>query len=210
MNQRATARDILWGVCFIALAVISYEVLNHIGRHRLIDLSTDFDRAVPLVPAFVIPYLSFIPLVFVAVPLIALRSGLVFKTFTLSVFISQMILNVLYIAVPATVVRPEITTDDAFSILLRDLVWKLDEPLNTFPSNHVTLSVLSIFALASPKLGKAWVLPLQIWLGVICVSTLFVHQHVVLDLISGVAIGSLVYLGTQAVLNRQAARANRT
>ncbi|MFM1795432.1 MAG: hypothetical protein RLZZ340_109 [Actinomycetota bacterium] len=206
MSKRATGKDIIWGVAWVLLAILSYEVLNHSGRHRLIDISTDFDRAMPLVPAFVITYLSFIPLVFIFVPVLALRSGLVFRAYTLSIFVAQMILNVLYLLVPATVVRPTIETNDIFSILLRDLVWQLDEPLNTFPSNHVTLSVIAIFALASLKLGRWWVLPLQLWLGVVCISTLLVYQHVVLDLIAGVVIGAAVYLLTQKLVAQRESR----
>lgn len=206
MTQRASLKDFIWGVAWVALAILSYEVLNHIGRPRLIEITTDFDRMVPLVPAFVIPYLSFIPLVFVLLPWITLRSRLVFRAYTFSIFIAQMILNVLYIVVPATVVRPTVIGTDVFSVLLRDLVWQLDEPLNTFPSNHVTLSVIAIFALASLKLRKWWVLPLQLWLGVVCVSTLLVYQHVVLDLLSGVVIGSLVFWLTSRAMSQAKAK----
>ncbi len=206
MAQRATRKNLAWGVACIALAILSYEILNHVGRGTLIDLSTDFDRAMPLVPVFVVPYLSFIPLVFVVLPVLALRSSLVFRAYCLALFIAQMIMNVLYLLVPATVVRPTLESTDAFSVLLRDLVWKLDEPLNTFPSNHVTFSVIAILALASLKLGKWWVLPLQVWLGLVCISTLLVYQHVVLDLISGVAIGMAVFWGTWRAMSQAKAK----
>jgi membrane-associated phospholipid phosphatase len=204
MTKRATLKDVVWGISWVLLAILSYQVLNRIGRDYLIDISTEFDQAMPLVPAFVIPYLSFIPIVFVFVPAMALRSSLVFRSYTLSVFVAQMILNVLYVLVPATVLRPTIESNDIFSTLLRDMVWQLDEPVNTFPSNHVTLSVIAILTLASLKLGRWWVLPLQLWLGLVCISTLLVYQHVVLDLIAGVAIGISVYLAISKVLMRRA------
>ena len=122
MTKRATLNDVVWGISWVLLAILSYQVLNRIGRDYLIDISTEFDQAIPLVPAFVIPYLSFIPIVFVFVPAMALRSSLVFRSYTLSIFVAQMILNVLYLLVPATVVRPTIESNDIFSILLRDLV----------------------------------------------------------------------------------------
>lgn len=206
MTQRASLKDFIWGVVWVALAILTYEVLNHIGRPRLIEITTDFDRMMPLLPAFVIPYLSFIPLVFVLLPWMTLRSRNVFRAYTLAIFIAQMILNVLYIVVPATVVRPTVVGTDVFSVLLRDLVWQLDEPLNTFPSNHVTLSVIAIFALASLKLRRWWVLPLQLWLGVVCISTLLVYQHVVLDLISGVVIGALVFWLTSRAMSQAKAK----
>lgn len=204
MTKRATLIDVVWGISWVLLAILSYQVLNRIGRDYLIDISTEFDQAIPLVPAFVIPYLSFIPIVFVFVPAMALRSSLVFRSYTLSIFVAQMILNVLYVLVPATVLRPTIESNDIFSTLLRDMVWQLDEPVNTFPSNHVTLSVIAILTLASLKLGHWWVLPLQLWLGLVCISTLLVYQHVVLDLIAGVAIGIAVYLAISKVLMRRA------
>ena len=64
--------------------------------------------------------------------------------------------------------------------------------------------MIAIFALASLKLGRWWVLPLQLWLGVVCISTLLVYQHVVLDLIAGVAIGTIVYVATSRLLMRRA------
>jgi membrane-associated phospholipid phosphatase len=206
MTNRTTIKDIALGVAIVALAILSYELLNHVGRPKLIELTTDFDRSMPLVPVFVVPYLSFIPLVFVVLPLLSLRSAAVFRAYCLSLFIAQMIMNVLYLLVPATVVRPTLEGTDVFSVLLRDLVWKLDEPLNTFPSNHVTFSVIAILALTSLKLGRWWVLPLQIWLGLVCVSTLLVYQHVVLDLISGVGIGVLVFWLTSRAMSQAKAK----
>jgi membrane-associated phospholipid phosphatase len=154
----------------------------------------------------VFPYLSFIPLVFVVVPLLALRSKQVFMSYATAVFAAQMVLNALYLLVPATVSRPELTGTDVFSVLLRDLVWGLDEPINTFPSNHVALSVIAMLALAQLGLNKSLVLVLQLWLGVICISTLLVHQHVIWDVLAGAAIGALAYLATARIYGRSMAR----
>jgi hypothetical protein len=53
------------GVLYLALAVGTYEVLNHIGRSHLIDISTPLDEQIPVIPIFVIPYLSFLPILFI-------------------------------------------------------------------------------------------------------------------------------------------------
>jgi membrane-associated phospholipid phosphatase len=193
MSNPASKRDIAIGVGWLALAAGTYELLNHIGRSHLIDISTPLDRQIPVVPVFVIPYLSFIPLVFLVIPWMAVKEREVFRSFALSVFISQMILNALYLLVPATVPRQDLNSNDIFSTLLRDLVWKADEPLNTFPSNHVTLSAIAILALARLPYARRVVLPLQLWLGLVCLSTLFVHQHIIWDVLSGIAIGGTVY-----------------
>ena len=194
MSGRASKRDIAIGAGCIALAIGSYELLNHIGRSHLIDISTPLDQQIPLIPVFVIPYLSFIPLVFLMVPWMAVKSRDVFRAYGLSVLIAQMVLNVLYLLVPATVPRPELTSNDVFSTVLRDLVWQADQPINTFPSNHVALSVIAIFVLARLPYARRVVLPLQLWLGLVCLSTLFVHQHIIWDVLSGIAIGAVTFM----------------
>ena len=185
------SRDHWWAITYLFIAVATYEVLNHLGRDHLIDISLPIDKQIPVLPIFVIPYLSFIPILFVVVPAILWKRPGDFKRFGLVVFVTQMILNVLYLVVPATLVRPEIAGSDPFTVLLRDLVWELDEPINTFPSNHVALSVVAILTLGFVSgWRKYWAL--QVWLLLVCASTLFVHQHVVLDVIGGVASGGVV------------------
>lgn len=173
----------------VLLAIGSYELIDHLQRPKLISLEIPLDAATPVAPVFVIPYLSFIPIVLLVMPWLLRNDRLVFRNYTLSVFFGQMLMNFCYWFFPATVVRPELSGSDTFTVLLRDLVWKLDEPVNTFPSNHVTFSVIAILALRALKLNRKWVLGLQAWLALICVSTLLVHQHVYADLLSGIVLG---------------------
>ena len=173
-------------------------MINRLPRGELIDMSTDFDRALPTWPIFVVPYLSFLPLVFILMPLLLWRNARLFRVFTLSVLVAQIVMNVCYLLIPATLVRPELRGSDIFTVLLRDVVWVIDQPLNTFPSNHVALSVLAIVVLALLPQGFKGFWWLQLWLALVAVSTLLTHQHVVWDLISGVILGLLVPL----VVNR--------
>jgi membrane-associated phospholipid phosphatase len=187
------SRDHWLAITYLFIAVATYELLNHVGRDHLIDISLPIDRQIPVLPIFVIPYLSFIPILFVVAPAILWKRPDDFKRFGLVVLVTQMILNVLYLVVPATLVRPELSGSDPFTVLLRDLVWKLDEPINTFPSNHVALSVVAILTLGFISEWRKYRL-LQVWLLLVCASTVFVHQHVVLDVIGGVVCGGAVTL----------------
>ena len=180
------------GILWLVLAGGSYFVINRLPRGELIDMSTDFDRALPTWPVFVVPYLSFLPLVFILMPLLLWRNERLFRVFTLSVLIAQVVMNVCYLLIPATLVRPELQGSDIFTVLLRDVVWVIDQPLNTFPSNHVALSVLAIVVLAWLPQGFKRFWWLQFWLALVAVSTLLTHQHVIADLLSGVILGALV------------------
>ena len=180
------------GILWLVLAGGSYFVINRLPRGELIDMSTDFDRALPTWPIFVVPYLSFLPIVFIVLPLILWQNEKLFRLFTSSVLVAQVVMNVCYLLIPATLVRPELQGSDIFTVLLRDVVWVIDQPLNTFPSNHVALSVLAIVVLAWLSQGFKRFWWLQLWLALVAVSTLLTHQHVIADLISGVILGALV------------------
>ena len=52
MTTPATRRDIIIGVALILAAIGSYEVLNHGGRAKLIQIETPLDALIPLVPVF--------------------------------------------------------------------------------------------------------------------------------------------------------------
>lgn len=180
------------GILWLVLAGGSYFVINRLPRGELIDMSTDFDRALPTWPIFVVPYLSFLPLVFILMPLLLWQNEKLFRLFTSSVLVAQVVMNVCYLLIPATLVRPELQGSDIFTVLLRDVVWVIDQPLNTFPSNHVALSVLAIVVLAWLPNGFKRFWWLQLWLALVAVSTLLTHQHVIADLLSGVILGALV------------------
>jgi membrane-associated phospholipid phosphatase len=180
------------GILWLVLAGGSYFVINRLPRGELIDMSTDFDRALPTWPIFVVPYLSFLPIVFIVLPLILWRNEKLFRVFTLSVLAAQVVMNICYLLIPATLVRPELQGSDIFTVLLRDVVWVIDQPLNTFPSNHVALSVLAIVVLAWLPQGFRLFWWLQLWLALVAVSTLLTHQHVIADLLSGLILGALL------------------
>jgi len=182
------------GILWLFLAGASYFGINRLPRGELIDMSTDFDRALPTWPVFVVPYLSFLPLVFFVIPLMLWRNERLFRLFTVSVLAAQVVMNACYLLIPATLVRPELLGDDIFTVLLRDVVWVIDRPLNTFPSNHVALSAIAILVLALLPNGVKRFWWLQLWLGLVALSTLLTHQHVIWDLVSGVVLSVLAPL----------------
>jgi membrane-associated phospholipid phosphatase len=195
IGQRAKAqrKDMVFMAICLALAIGSYEITNWLPRQAdLISLATPVDNAWPLMPIFVIPYLSFIPIVFLFVPWLLAKDRLAFRQYGLALLVTQLVLDVLYFVVPATVLRPVLKVTDAFSWLLSDLVWKLDNPVNTFPSNHVAFSTIAAIFIFRSTLDRNWIIFAELWFAAISVSTLFTHQHVLADAIAGMAISTTV------------------
>jgi membrane-associated phospholipid phosphatase len=73
-------------------------------------------------------------------------------------------------------------------------------PHNLLPSLHVALSVVCVhvYARHAGTAGKAL---LWLWAGAVAASTLLLHQHYLLDVLSGAALG---WAGVRGVYDRWA------
>ena len=111
--------------------------------------------------------------------------------YVISLFVSCII----FVIYPTQVLRPTIDNSNIFNILT-NLVYFVDNPpINCFPSMHCAISMLitlSIFTTKkSSKKMKCLILILSI---LIMLSTVFVKQHVVIDIISGDILMTIIYL----------------
>jgi membrane-associated phospholipid phosphatase len=181
----------------IAAAMGSYELFNKMKPlGEPLVMNGWLDDKLPIIPVFVVPYLSFHPLVMIVVPLLSLRFGgrKAFLVNGLAIIIGQAALDVAYFFFQTKVPRAPITTTDPFSWVLTNVVYGNDEPLNGFPSNHVTWTVVSMIALwrlrvALPRTSR-W---LNAWFLLILPATVLLRQHFVIDIYGGIFVAFTAY-----------------
>lgn len=168
-----------------------YSFINHLPRNALVahHLATGLDRLIPLVPVFVVPY--GLAMVFVVATLIyhvlfTERMQATACSYAFCLLTSCFV----YLVFQTTVDRPSIESDAIFSRLVA-LLYAVDRPYNCFPSLHVSLSVLAglIWAERSRRVGGGMIAVVLL----VSLSTLLIRQHVLLDVLSGVALGGLSY-----------------
>ena len=96
----------------------------------------------------------------------------------------------IYYAFQTEVLRPIIASTDFFT-RLTNTIYKYDMPNNTFPSLHVALtSTISAFVYEkNTKVGMV-LIPLTI---LIILSTMFIKQHVFLDIIGGLMLAFVIF-----------------
>jgi membrane-associated phospholipid phosphatase len=70
-------------------------------------------------------------------------------------------------------------------------IFAVDLPYNMVPSLHVIYSALIVFAVLEASRTPLAKFFLEGWLILLCISTLLVHQHHLLDVITGLAVGLL-------------------
>lgn len=184
----------------IILAFISYELFNkaHYSYQPLI-MKGWLDEKIPIMSIFVVPYLSFHILAALVVPLLSLKIGS-FKAFLvngIAIIVGQIFLDVAYAFFQTQVPRTRVEGDSPFDWVLVNVIYGNDQPLNGFPSNHVTWSVVSIIALwrlrnRAPR--TSWIL--MGWFLLILPATVFLHQHYLVDIYGGIFVGFSAYWGT--------------
>jgi membrane-associated phospholipid phosphatase len=158
------------------------------------DFTTGFDRMVPFVKEWIIIYFGCY--VFWGVNyILAAREGKEkwFK-FAFADILAKLICGVIFVAVPTTNIRPEVTGNDIFSILMR-LLYNIDRADNLFPSLHCLMSWFCFIGIRRSKKVPLWYKVFScVFAVMVCLSTQFTKQHYMVDVLGGILISELCYL----------------
>lgn len=185
-NPRSRVLDLALSILLVAVGCTTYllyPLLNH-GPNRIF-LQTALDRAIPMVPIMVIPYVSLIPLIIVTALVLAVHDPRKLQAYALAMTIALLISYAFYAAAQSYVIRPTITGDDWLSRSIRD-VYSLDKPYNDFPSLHTSQS--AIIAVYWLKMHRRSGIVIAVWCALIICSTVLIHQHYVADVAAGLIV----------------------
>ncbi|OGY99628.1 MAG: hypothetical protein A2945_03210 [Candidatus Liptonbacteria bacterium RIFCSPLOWO2_01_FULL_52_25] len=137
----------------------------------------------PTISAFTVTYMSvyFVPLFLIVV--VKDTRELLRLAYLFAVVITFC--GIIFLIMPLTLPRPPI---EQGGILNKLLAWQysIDRPSNMFPSIHIAVSLLVAFVAGTKKPSyRWWVLA---WVLLIAMSTLFIKQHYVVDIVGGVVV----------------------
>lgn len=159
----------------------AYHLLNA-SRGRVHRLVTGLDRAIPFVPAFSVPYMLYFPFLFGTV-LYGILATPYWQAVGVTLLVIQAAALLIYAGFQTHVPRPE-TGDGLFDRLTRH-IYVNDRPYNCFPSLHVAHSSACFYWMATffPVLA----VPFAVLAAFIVLSTVFIKQHAIVDVIGGFA-----------------------
>jgi membrane-associated phospholipid phosphatase len=172
-------------VCLVLAAAVYfadliYYVLNH-GPAVLI-LRTPLDDAIPVVPIFVIPYVSLTPYVYFTLVVFLLLQTRTFQSTALAMLGAWLVSYACYVFLQTEVIRPALTGTDVFTAMIRQ-VYAGDNPFNDFPSLHTSIS--TIMAVGWSRVDRRLGIVAAIWTALIVASTVLIKQHYVADIAGG-------------------------
>ncbi|MEM8886297.1 MAG: phosphatase PAP2 family protein, partial [Planctomycetota bacterium] len=174
-----------------ALFVLVYAGTNALAAARG-DLPTfhfDWELAIPRIPWMVVPYMS-IDLLFIVVPFLC-ASSRERTIFARRVGTAILIAGICFVLWPLQPAFARTPVEGPFAPVFEAL-WGFDQPHNLFPSLHVALGFILRWTYHRHLRGRARLL-MHAWMVLVTASTLFTHQHHVIDVLGGGALGLFVF-----------------
>ena len=184
-GPRSAIVTLVLGAVAIVVSLF-YDALNH-GPYVLF-LRTPLDDLIPVVGPFAVPYVSLRPFIYLSAVLFLLFRVRIYRSAAVSMIVVLVTSYAFYAFLQTYIDRPAIAGDDLFSRMIRD-IYASDQPYNDFPSLHASLS--TIFAIHWLRVDRRVGVPIAIWAALIVLSTVFVKQHYVPDVVAGVLLGSV-------------------
>lgn len=181
------------GVITVALGVVAiavstqYDTLNH--GPAVISSHTPIDDLIPLAPAYVVPYVTLRPMLYLSALAFLLFRARVYRSAAWSMTVIFVVSYAFYAFLQSYMVRPDVSGTDLLASMLRD-VYAGDQPYNDFPSLHASLSTM--IALHWLRVDRRAGAPIALWASLVAISTVFVKQHYLPDLVAGVLLGAVV------------------
>lgn len=179
----------LW-TSFALIIFAPYLLINHISASwPAHDMSTPLDHAIPFSVAWEVIYVSIYFYMFI--PVVYIRDSEIFKQAVLGFCVIQLSCYAIFLSWPVGIERPALANlEHSFLHWGVALNYVLDQPRNLFPSLHLANAFMVSFLMI--RLDRAIGIPALIWAGLIGYSTLAVKHHLLLDVISGIALAWLV------------------
>lgn len=182
----------------IPIVNIIYGFLNNDNRGYYM-LVTEFDKGLPFIKEFVIPYVLWYPFIILCMVYFLQKSRKIYFRALFSLVAGYLTCYLIFFVFQTYVQRPMISGNDFFDSILK-IVYTLDKPYNCFPSIHVVSCCIMIAGIFDMKEStiKAKIM-VVISATIIIMSTQFIRQHVLMDVLSGMILGTGAYLVSRVV-----------
>jgi membrane-associated phospholipid phosphatase len=175
-----------WAVFLAVYGLVVYLGVNRIVA-RLPNVGTlcfSWERHIPLVPIFIIPYWSTDLLYFMG-PLLC-TSRVEVRTLAKRMILAVTTAAAFFLLFPLQLAYPRPHVSGVLGTLFQ-LLYLCDRPVNMAPSLHIT-EVALLWGVYSRHTAGWARRAIQLWMIAIAASTLLVWQHHVIDVVTGYAL----------------------
>ena len=184
---------------YLVFYMIWFSILERLPRTRFFDLSSELDTYIPFIVEFIIPYLSWFLFQAVWVVFVFFVDRKTYEQLTTMLMIGMTVFLVVSTFLPTKIsLRPYYIESRGICAFLVRRLRAVDTPTNVWPSIHVfntTALMMTLFTSQHPLLRKNAVrIPVVFWCGMIVLSTMFLKQHSVGDVLAALALNGIAYV----------------
>lgn len=164
-----------------------------------------FDDFIPFNEYFIVPYLLWF--LYVSIPLFfffAVDREEFFRFFLMLAMGMSLSLLICQLFPNGTDLRPHIDADKNWACGLLAMIHRVDTSTNVFPSIHVFNSIATHIAIVKSRhfiKWKALHISSFILMTAICMSTVFLKQHSIIDVVGGMVLAYALYILVYAKVN---------
>lgn len=182
------------------IAVFTFQSLIYFGtklvNHSLpkYDLTTPLDSKIPILPWFAFIYVGCYLFWAFNYMMVGRVNKEHFYRFISNIFLGYIISGLIFCIFPTFIVRPDLSEIQGLGKSVVAYVYNSDTPVNLFPSMHCQISWYCYLGIRKQKeIAKSYQYFSLIMAILVCISTVVIRQHYVVDIFAGIAIAELSY-----------------
>lgn len=182
------------GIFTLLIPLISsfYTILNKYNPNAKI-LITFIDNLIPFNKYFIIFYATWYVYVAFFLAYLCIFNKVNYWKLLLSLSLGMITAYLIFYLFPTTVPRPVLSGNDIFTNMIR-LLYANDNPYNCLPSIHVLNTMLvEIYITLNKNTSRILKIVCNIIGIFIILSTMFIKQHVFLDVLSAAILAYMLY-----------------
>lgn len=161
-------------------ALFYYLIKHFVHDYNIINSFIN----VPLVKPFIYFYGSWYPFILLSTFIVYKNDNKLFHYMIISMLLGALMSQITFILYPSMIIRPNIEVHNITDWILNFTYISDDPPINCLPSMHcVYCFVTSFFILKCDSIKTKYKLLFAIYSFLIVISTVFVKQHVIEDVI---------------------------
>lgn len=188
--SRRVISYLLWCIPVSVVFFTVYPLMNAYtaGRESLYALWFPAELHIPFVPGFIWVYCSFYLIILMPVLFLPRREH---RQLALTFMVMTLLGGVIFFLFPAKLGFVRQAPESPLYQTMYTTLFALDHPHNLVPSLHVAWSCAAVLAIIRHT-GRGLTLLFLLWLVLIVLSVLLVHQHHVADVITGLLLAVTV------------------
>jgi membrane-associated phospholipid phosphatase len=149
----------------------------------------EWEREIPFVPFFILPYMS-IDLFFIVAPFLS-RTDRELSVLAKRIAVAIIVAGICFLLLPLRFAFPRPHTDGWLGALF-DWFRGMDAPYNLLPSLHAALMLILLDVYFRHTRGFVRV-AIMMWFVLIALSPLLTYQHHVIDIVGGFVLAALCF-----------------